>query len=207
MAFLSKNLSNLYSLKRSDNFKAKFLEQELVAKNRFFKSKQMFATAFLSLFLLLGFTSVVSAQKSLPGEPLYPIKRLSENIAETINPSFKNEIVKRRSEEIKELSGKDKSKHLNEAINDYEKELNDNQKINLENIKQSELNLEEARQSSISAENKLDIERVLIKTQERQKTIQEVKGDSISSPLDINKDEQNKDSGSEQQKIITPLEH
>lgn len=173
LALLSKNLSNLYAFERSSDFKAKFLEQELLTKNKFFISRQMFAAVFLSLILLLGFTSVVGAQNSLPGQPLYPIKIASENIASFINPSFKDEILKRRSEEIKELSDKKDGNTFHDVVDEYEKELNENKEINPKKIEESRRNLEEARVNSLD-EHKEDIDRVIIKTESRQG---EVKGD------------------------------
>ncbi len=173
LALLSKNLSNLYAFERSSDFKAKFLEQELLTKNKFFISRQMFAAVFLSLILLLGFTSVVGAQNSLPGQPLYPVKIASENIASFINPSFKDEILKRRSEEIKELSDKKDGNTFHDVVDEYEKELNENKEINPKKIEESRRNLEEARVNSLD-EHKEDIDRVIIKTESRQG---EVKGD------------------------------
>lgn len=173
LAIFSKNLSNLYSFERSENSKIKFLEQKLLVKNRYFFSRQMFATAFLSLVLLLGVTSVVGAQGSLPGQPLYPIKIASENIASFINPSFKQEILNRRSEEIKQLSGKKDGDNFHNTINEYEKELNDNKSISPQKIREVQNNLEEAKINSLD-EQKSDLERVIIKTETRKG---EVKGD------------------------------
>ena len=133
----------------------------------------MFAAVFLSLILLLGFTSVVGAQNSLPGQPLYPVKIASENIASFINPSFKDEILKRRSEEIKELSDKKDGNTFHDVVDEYEKELNENKEINPKKIEESRRNLEEARVNSLD-EHKEDIDRVIIKTESRQG---EVKGD------------------------------
>ncbi len=177
LAFLSKNLSNLYSFERSIGFKTRFLEQDLIVKNKFFASRQMFATAFLSVILLLSFSSIVAAQKSFPGQPLYPVKIASENIASFINPSFKGEILERRSEEIKELSGKKDGDSFQSLVNEYEKELSENKKINREKIEESRKNLEEARNNSLD-EHKKDLERVIIKTEDRQEEIEKEEGES-----------------------------
>lgn len=190
LAIFSKNLSNLYSFERSSEFKYKFLEQELLIKNRFFVSRQMLATAFLSLVLLLGVTSVVGAQGSLPGQPLYPIKIASENIASFINPSFKDEVLQRRSIEIKELSGKKDGDNFHNTVNEYEKELNENKTITPKKIKEVQKNLEEAKINSLD-EHKEDLERVISQTEIRQG---EVKGDEdIKISPEINK-EFNRDS-------------
>lgn len=196
LAFLSKNLSNLYSFERSENAKIKFLRQNYLPQNKFFISKQMFITAFLSLILLVGFTSVVGAQNSLPGDTLYPVKIASENIASFINPSFKNEIITRRSEEIKELSSKKDGDKFRNTVNEYEKELKENKKIDLKNIEESRRNLEEAQENSLE-EHKKDLERVIIKTENKQEEIKkEDEDNNLNSPEDnIERDnEDNRDS-------------
>ncbi len=191
LAFLSKNLSNLYNFERNNDSKIRFLQQNLSAKNKFI-SKQIFVAALLSLVLLLGFTSVVSAQKSLPGQPLYPVKKLSENILSALSPSFKGEILKRRSEEVKDLSGKDNSKDFYKAVRDYENELSKTQIINLEKIDESKKNLQEA-QRTTSEENKEILENAIIQTQEKQEELEkgEVKGDRTRSIEEKVNNEQN----------------
>lgn len=190
LAFLSKNLSNLYSFERSSALKTKFLEKDLIVKNKPFINRQMFAAVFLSLVLLLGFSSVVGAQMSLPGQLLYPVKIASENIASFINPSFKGEILKRRSEEIKELSDKKDGDNFYNTVDEYEKELNENKEIDIKDIEESRRNLEDAKKNSLD-EHKEDIERVIIKTEETQRNVREVKGDNITPEEKAN--EQNPD--------------
>lgn len=195
LALFSKNLSNLLGLERKQALKDKFLEKDKIAVEKgYFQKKYAFAFLF-SILLLLGFSSFVNAQKSLPGEPLYPLKIASENFVSAVHPSFKNEIVKRRSEEIRDLSGKNENSHLNEAIKEYEKGLNSNKKINLDNIKESESNLEEAKHGSISEQDRTDLERILIKTRERQKSIEDVKGEDTDN--EKNKTEEEEDSRTE----------
>lgn len=187
LAFLSKNLSNLYSFERSSALKTKFLEKSLIIKNKSFINRQMFITAFLSLVLLLGFTSVVGAQISLPGQPLYPVKRLSEDVISFIIPPFKGEVLKRRSEEIKELSDKKDGDNFYNTLKTYEKELNENKEIDIKDIEESRKNLEEARENSLD-EHRQDIERVIIKTEETQRNVREVKGDNITPEEKVNEE-------------------
>lgn len=195
LTLLSKNLSNLYSFERSSALKHKFLEQELLSKNKFFVSRQMFVAVFFSLILLLGFTSIIKAQSSLPGQPLYPVKIASENIASLINPSFKDEVLQRRSEEIKKLSGKKDGKSFQNLVNEYEKELEENRKINSKKIDEAQKNLEEARKNSLD-EHKDDIERAIIKTENRQELEKEGREDKLNL-RDVNvksEDEDNRSS-------------
>lgn len=167
LTFLSKNLSNLYSFERSTDLKTRFIDKDLSVKNKFFTQRQIFATALLSLILLLGFTSIVGAQNSLPGESLYPVKRLSEDVISFIKPDFKSEVLKRRSEEIKELSGKKDGDSFQNVVNEYEKELDENKTINPVKIEESRKILEEAKNNSLD-EHKEDIERAINKTENKQ---------------------------------------
>ncbi len=211
LSLLSKNFSNLLKIERSESLKTKFLRNEkpLKTSNKYFAKKYAFAFL-VSILLLLGFSSAVSAQKSLPGDPLYPIKRLSENIISAVNPSFKSEILKRRSEEIKNLSGKKNSTEFHQAVDDYEKVLNEDKKINPEKISESRKNLEEAQKTSLE-ENKKDIEKVIIQTRDKQELLQkqDVKGDILTpAPSETNNDgEQNKNLDKDSEKPTNLLEH
>lgn len=49
---------------------------------------------------------VVMSQSSLPGSPLYPVKRSSEKVREVVQPSYTNDVVEKRKEEIEELKTK-----------------------------------------------------------------------------------------------------
>lgn len=103
--------------------------------------------------------SVFASQGSLPGEPLYPIKRLSETVFEQINPEFKNEIPIRRSEEVKNLIESDKDDDaIKKSLEDYQKQSADTE--NEESIKQAEANLRKA-QESATEKSKEEIEKVL----------------------------------------------
>lgn len=175
LAYLSKNLSNLYSFKRSDKVKDEFLDN-LFKRKTGYASKRVFISIMLSLILLLGFSSVVFAQNSLPGDIFYPVKRLSENFAVKINPSFKNVVLQRRSEEINELTSK--KKDIDKTVSDYGTELNENKKISNEAIKESKKNLEEASKNTIDSEHKSSIEKALLDTQRiEEKLDSEAKGE------------------------------
>lgn len=166
-----KNLSNLYSFERSDTFKDKFLTR-LPKKTFFYVHKRAFAGLIFSLILLLGFTSVVSAQKSLPGDLLYPVKIASEKAYSTINPSFKSEILVRRSEEIRDLSNKNSTYNFYQTIDNYQLELRKN---------------EEAQEKSLPS-YKNQIQNAITETQNRQTEIEkrDVKGESTQNKNSTN---------------------
>lgn len=188
LAFLSKNLSNAYSFERSDLAKNKFLEK--VGKtnynskhNLFYVYKSMFASV-VGIILLLSFATFVGAQDSLPGQPLYPVKRISENLISAVNPSFNAEIIKRRSREIKNLSDPDNnaidnSENIRKTIREYERELNEHGEIDVKAIEESKINLEEAIEHSLD-DDKKEIEDVLRRTEINRR---EVRGDKIIPKL------------------------
>jgi hypothetical protein len=203
LALFSKNINNLMKFERSSDIKLKFLKNTTGSRNRFSR-RYAFATLF-SLLLLLGFSSVVGAQKSLPGDKLYPVKIASENIASFIDPSFKNEIIKRRSEEIKDLSSTNNSKEFHQTVETYEKELNENNKIDILDIRESRRNLEEAREDSLE-ENKEDLDKVINRTRSIQEDLEneEVKGEHTGPGG--NKDEDEEKSG-EDNKTQNPTDN
>jgi len=157
-------------MRRSDSFKRQFLEKltDREEKKMFITASRIYIPALLlTLLLFILISEVVSAQKSMPGQPLYPVKILSEKFIKTVNPSFQNEILIRRSEEIRNLTQqKSSSELLKKAIDDYEKELKDKNNINSIKIEESKKNLEDAR-GKTGKDNKKEIESVIKKTEDK----------------------------------------
>jgi hypothetical protein len=87
-----------------------------------FLVRPAFATA-LSILLLTGFAGavLVSAQNSLPGETLYPVKRISEDVVASVTGS-KMIKLEGRAQEIIILSQKEDedSDRLKESVIEYE---------------------------------------------------------------------------------------
>lgn len=163
-------ISKLSNVRRSDDFKRTFLRklEEKEVRGQFFVPRRLFTPAFLiALLMFVLVTGVVSAQYSQPGQTLYPVKILSENIIKTVNPSFKDEILKRRSEEIKTITEQKKdSGQLNKTINKYENDLDENQNVNPTQIQQSKRNLEDARDNSEDGD-RTEIEHVIKQTEDK----------------------------------------
>jgi hypothetical protein len=176
LSLLSKNISNLFNVKRSAAIKGVFLATVLTREKVINTSvRKWLAIPLLSILLvvILGST-VASAQKSLPGQPLYPVKILSENAAIAISPRFKGEVLQRRSEEIKALSNRNNSQNsdnLHKTIKTYEKTLQEDGGINIESFEKSKKNLEEASKSA-NLENIIDIENVIKQTDIKREDIQ-----------------------------------
>jgi len=53
--------------------------------------------------LLVGMAVVSFSQSSLPGNVLYPVKRVSENTAVAANPSYRATLMMRRADEVRQL--------------------------------------------------------------------------------------------------------
>lgn len=189
LSLLSKNLSNLYSFERSNKLKVKFLEQ-ILTRDNYLNKKRVFKVAFLSLLMLIiGFSSVLGAQNSVPGDSLYPVKIASENVFSFINPSFRDQIIKRRSYEVKDLSSKNSTAQFQQAVKNYENELNKNKgEIDKKNIEESRKTLEQARENSLT-ENKEDLEKVILQTQAIQAELEktEVKSENTGPSLKNNR--------------------
>lgn len=119
-------LSDLSYIKRSDNFKKAFLRKlnrENSQQRIFLPMSFPFAFA-LFILLIVGSTSIVYAQRSLPGEILYPLKRLSEKAVVNFKPDYKKEVLKRREEEVKNLTEQKKDPEIvKEAEKEYEEEF------------------------------------------------------------------------------------
>lgn len=197
LSLLSKNISNLYDFQRSENLKSKFLMQAV--KNRSpYLGRKFFLTATFSILLLLTGGTIAGAQKSLPGDLLYPVKIASEKLASRVDPSFKGKVLERRSEELKGVSKKSSSEDFYNALKDYEKELNDNDSVSKENINNSRINLEDAQEASLE-ENKKDIERVILETQERQREFEEDVEGETTGP-DNNNENENKNNRNKEDK-------
>jgi hypothetical protein len=79
------------------------------------------AYAFLALVLILLISLPVFAQFSLPGHPLYPIKKITERaksyfVPEKEKPAYQLELVQKRLEELKILAEKNETTKLPSAF-------------------------------------------------------------------------------------------
>lgn len=164
-------VSKACDIERSYAHKMSFLEnlrKTPKEDNNFFVPLRILAPA-LSLVVLLfaGVATFASAQKSLPGQPLYGVKRLSENIISAVNPSFKDEILKRRSEEIRTLTEQRKNSGLlKKTISDYKDELGEKGKIDSIKIQETKKNLEDAKDKS-GEEDKEEIQKAITQTEDK----------------------------------------
>ena len=169
---VAKSIGQIGRFARSEEVKEQFLvkllgtkKQELFAWPRLFAP----AVAFVLILVVLGAGSVVFAQKSLPGDFLYPVKRLSENVAVSLNPELEQEIVVRRSQEVKDLvEQKEDPGLVKDTLDDFSE---DSQKAKSEghangNIEEGVRNLEEAKERS-SDDEKKQIEETLKKLEEQ----------------------------------------
>lgn len=169
LTLFAKNLSNSAKFERSFDLKIKFLNQNKDSKFRLSGlSRPVFAT-FLAIVLFVGFATLVRAQDSLPGQMLYPVKRATEDFLGAVSPSFKTQILIRRSDEIKKLSDPENKNYsnLNNAIKAYENELDKKTDLTTKEMEESVNNLKEATMVATDG-SKFKIENILRRTEERQ---------------------------------------
>jgi hypothetical protein len=57
----------------------------------------------IALLVGIGLSLAILSQSSLPGQILYPVKKLSENAIATFDPDYKGTMMTRRSQEVKDL--------------------------------------------------------------------------------------------------------
>lgn len=182
---IANNLKRFSELKLSKNKKEEFLEKinKKEVKASFFWRVFFIPSLTFAVLLLLISAPIVLAQKSLPGEALYPLKKISENAATIIKPEVKEEIVVRRSEEVKKLvEEKREQKIIKETLKEYKKEA---KKVRHESTRQTEKenrkkekieksleNLKEAREK-MEDEDKEEIEETIRELEESKEKIEE----------------------------------
>ena len=112
--------------------KRQILSEEPVIGNRlsfleifprfFFQYKPVFAT-FVILIVFIG--TFAFAQNSLPGDPLYLLKKISEKsqavfISETEKPKAQLELVNKRLEELTKIAETNQVKKIAPALEEYQ---------------------------------------------------------------------------------------
>jgi len=162
LAYFARKFSYLSTFERSESVKTHFLEKLTRRKEKVIWWPRMFvpAMAFVIVLLVLGAGTVVASQKSLPGEPLYPVKRLSEKVGVIVKPDFEQQIIVRRTEEVRDLVEKKEEPDLvRKTLEDFSQKRKKSDEVN-GRFEQSLRNLEEAKEKSSEDERK-QIENVL----------------------------------------------
>lgn len=178
---VAKSIGQIGRFPRSEEVKNQFLVKLLgTRKKESLAWPHLFApaVAFGLILVVLASGSVVLAQKSLPGDILYPVKRLSENVAVSLNPDFEQEIVVRRSQEVKDLVEKKENPELvKNALDDFSEDSQKAKNKGKTNGKLEEgvRNLQDAREKSSDDERK-QIEETLKKLEEHDEDEDNVKG-------------------------------
>lgn len=177
---ISKKLSKLSEIKLSENYKKALLEKfkENASKKSWHHRPAFFAPILvLVLFLLVSFTTIASAQKSLPGDPLYPVKRISEDIAVKLNPDFKKQIVTRRAEEVKSLVNDKKNPSvLNNAIKDYKEAVENNEGKNEIKKEDNNRKLQEVKENELEKRDP-EVEKIIKQVESKKEEIKKDNGD------------------------------
>jgi len=195
------SLSKLSTIRRSYEFKklqAKKISSQKLRGRLFFEFPRILIPIFAVLVLLLGSSSVVLAQKSLPGNPLYPVKRLSENIAVSINPKFKEEIKNRREKEVKELHEQEKNFYINKAEKHQEQKEEKNDEKNVKSEKDiKQIDNSENKSSQKNSEVTKELNQIKEKEGTSKNEEKEVKGINTENPSSNKDHDEEKESGKE----------
>lgn len=145
----------------------------------FFPWPKFFVPAFAAILLLLtiGSSVVIASQKSLPGEPLYPVKRAAESVKAKIMPEFKQELVVRRGEEVKQIvEKKEDPQLLQDSLRQVREQAKENR--NSSKVEESIKKLEEAKKGSSKTEE-----------DEIEKTVEEIRQSNSGSGSRRNDDD------------------
>ncbi len=175
-------------LERSYQFKsdkADYLLSKIEKRQRFDFRKLIAPATIAVASLSLVTVSAFAAQNSIPGDPLYALKRISEKVFQTFDPHFSQQIPVRRSEEIKKLiENKSSEDLLKKTIQDYQAikkaaPQSDASREAQDNLKQAE--------QKATGESKAEIKKVLDQGSVEGQTTHEIfnkSGDSGSSQDD-----------------------
>src|SRR3990167_10056218 len=197
---VAESITQIGRFSRSEKVKEQFLVKLLGARKReSFAWSRLFApaVAFVLILAVLGTGSVVFAQKSLPGDVFYPLKRLSENVAVSLNPALEQKIVVRRSQEVKDLvEQKEDPELVKDTLDDFSE---DSQKAKSEghangNLEEGVRNLEDARERSSEVERK-QIDEALKKLEEKNEDEGSVKGTKSEEKKEDNNGSKNNNPG------------
>lgn len=149
------------SLTRSLEFKESQAERlvEKLGKQRNFNIRKLFTpVAIAAASLSVATISAFAAQSSLPGDPLYPVKRLTETVIQTVDPKFQEQLPVRRSAEVESLVQNKKSSTLiKQTIEDLNKSRKQSPVINNKDVQN---NLRQAEEKA-TGETKTEIKKAI----------------------------------------------
>ncbi len=177
---ISGKLMELSNLEVSKDIRQKVLRritEEPPNKEKTFFPKWAVVPLITVVILFLGLTTVVSAQKTQPGETLYPLKRVSEDVFRKVDPNFKNEIIVRRSEEVKKLAEDEKDPALiKKTLKEYKKEVLKEEEKDEKKFEESKKNLEGIKEK-VEEDDKKEIEDLFKEIDNKRGDLKEKKED------------------------------
>lgn len=108
------------------DLQGKIMDLEKAQIRRGFFYFRPFAFLVLTIFFLTAVSAgiIQASQKSLPGQPLYPIKRTSEDILSAVSGG--NVVkVENRAKEVVELNKKNEPEQVSKAVEEYKKAVDE----------------------------------------------------------------------------------
>ncbi|HUD11417.1 MAG TPA: hypothetical protein VMS08_03330 [Candidatus Saccharimonadia bacterium] len=103
--------------------------------------------------LVAGIAIAAVAQTSIPGNFLYPVKRVTENVAVTLQPNYRGVLMMRRAQEVAQLVALHKNPGLvNETLQSYKTDVADYKGNNYADFEYCENSLAQAQSMSQGSE-------------------------------------------------------
>ncbi len=101
----------------------------------------------------IGLAIASIAQNTYPGNLLYPVKRLTENVAVIVEPNYRGVLMMRRAQEVKQLVAlHDNPQLINATLKSYKNEAADYRGGNYADFEYCESTLRQAETMSSDAE-------------------------------------------------------
>jgi hypothetical protein len=74
--------------------------------------------------LCIGLVVAAISQTTIPGNPLYPVKQITESVAVAVQPNYRGVLMMRRAQEVKQLVAQNDSPRLIDAtLQSYKSEV------------------------------------------------------------------------------------
>ena len=128
----------------------------LQSRKRAFAYRLLPTSAVAVLALLVGMSTVAFAQNSLPGNWLYPVKRLSENTAVAVHPDYRATLMMRRADEVRQLVADNAStSRVKATLADYQVQAKAYTATNYPAFDYCKSNLHQAEQTANSSEKQM----------------------------------------------------
>lgn len=99
------------------------LELSIPPAKKDFKYKVFLASFFTIVFIGFSFGAVYASQKALPGDTLYPVKKVSEDLTVLVSGNRQVKIEKRAEEVIQAVESQKDKEVVRKTVKNYQEEV------------------------------------------------------------------------------------